>query len=123
MDAIDLMGIDVKMTEVLVPWLGLLGTIIVIFLLKDIIFSVIKGLKFKMRPGFESGDECFIDGEHCTIIRIGLLETVFEIDNGRGKVWRYIPNTLLDEVVLERIIVAKKNRKAKPSKEEDIGFK
>ena len=109
MDAIDLMGIDVKLTEILVPWIGLIGTIIIIFLVKDIIYSLIKGLKFKMRPGFESGDNCYIDGKEATIVKIGLLETIFEIDNGRGKVWRYVPNDILDETVLERIIVRKRN--------------
>jgi len=108
MEAIDLMGIDVKLTRLLVPWIGLIGTIIFIFLVKDVIYSLIKGLKFKLRPGFESGDNCYIEGQEATIVKIGLLETIFEIDNGRGKVWRYVPNEILDSIVLERIIVNKK---------------
>lgn len=119
MAVIDLMGLDIKLTEVLVPWLGLLFTILLIFLVKDIMLSIVKGIKFKLRPGFESGDECYIDGEHSTIVRIGLLETVFEIDNGRGKVWRYVPNTLIDNVVLERIITPKKD---KPKESKKIGL-
>ena len=109
MDAIDLMGLDINLTKLLAPWIGLIGTIIIIFLVKDVIYSLIKGLKFKLRPGFESGDNCYIDGQEATIVKIGLLETIFEIDNGRGKVWRYVPNDILDETVLERIIVRKKN--------------
>mgnify|MGYP005649381153 FL=1 len=109
MDAIDLMGLDITLTKLLAPWIGLIGTIIIIFLVKDIIYSLIKGLKFRLRPGFESGDNCYIDGKEATIVKIGLLETIFEIDNGRGKVWRYVPNDILDETVLERIIVRKKD--------------
>ena len=105
MDAIDLMGLDGTITGVIAPWSGILISIILIFLLKDVVYSLIKGLKFKLRPGFESGDNCYIDKEHATIIKIGLLETIFEIDNGRGKVWRYIPNESLDSIILERIIV------------------
>ena len=111
MDAIDLMGFDGTITKLIAPWAGILLSVILIFLLKDIIYSLIKGLKFKLRPGFESGDDCYIDREHATIIKIGLLETVFEIDNGRGKVWRYIPNEELDCLVLERIIIRKEDIK------------
>jgi hypothetical protein len=117
MEAIDLMGLDIGITELIAPWIGILGTVVIIFLVKDIIYSMIKGLKFKLRPGFEPGDNCYIDGEKATIIRTSMLETVFEIDNGRGKVWRYIPNDELDSIVLERIITppedTKKNTKDK----------
>jgi hypothetical protein len=111
MDAIDLFGMETSIRGVLGPWVGVLFSVIVIFLLKDVIFALIKGLKFKLRPGFESGDNCYIDKEHATIVKIGLLETIFEIDNGRGKVWRYIPNEQLDSLVLERIIVPKEEPK------------
>jgi hypothetical protein len=111
MDAIDLMGLESSITKLIGPWAGILISVIIIFLLKDIIYSLIKGLKFKLRPGFEPGDNCYIDGKLATIIRISMLETVFEIDNGRGKVWRYVPNEELDCIVLERIIIPKDNNK------------
>ena len=109
MDSIDLMGLEGSITKLIAPWAGILITVIAIFLLKDVIYSLIKGLKFKLRPGFGSGDVCYIDKERATIIKIGLLETIFEIDNGRGKVWRYIPNEELDSTVLERIIVPRED--------------
>ena len=117
---IDLMGLDVKITELIATWVGVLGTIIIIFLIKDLIYSLIKGIKFKMRPGFEPGDTCYIKGEKATIVRISILETVFEIDNGRGKVWKYVPNERLDTISLERIIQPPENTK-KDSKDK-IGY-
>ena len=107
MEGIDIFGLETGIRNILGPWVGILLSVIIILLIKDIIFSLIKGIKFKLKPGFEPGDNCYIDGEHATIIRISMLETVFEIDNGRGKVWRYIPNDKLDSIVLERIIVPK----------------
>jgi len=109
MDAIDLMGMEVTLTELVAPWASILISVIIIFLLKDVIYSLIKGLKFKLRPGFESGDVCYMDKERATIVKIGLLETIFELDNGRGKVWRYVPNEELDSIILERIIVPRED--------------
>jgi len=47
------------------------------------------------------------NGEQAVIISIGYRETIFEIDNGRGKVWRYIENTRIPSHRLEQIIKKK----------------
>jgi hypothetical protein len=57
-----------------------------------------------MKPGFEPGDVVYLDGERATIISIGYRETIFEVDNGRGKVWRYIYNTRIPTHRLEKLI-------------------
>ena len=75
--------------------------------LKDFMTSVVASLKWKMKPGFEPGYTVFLDGESAVIISIGYRETVFEIDNGRGKVWRYIENTRIPTHRLEQIIIKK----------------
>jgi len=75
--------------------------------LKDFMTSLVASLKWKMKPGFEPGDTVFLDGESAVIISIGYRETVFEIDNGRGKVWRYIENTRIPTHRLEQIITKK----------------
>ena len=90
------------------PYLVLLVAGIIGLWLKDLITSIVASIKWKMKPGFEPGDECFLDGERATIISIGYSETTFEIDNGRGKVWRYIKNTRIQNHRLEQIISDKK---------------
>lgn len=89
------------------PYLVLLVAGIIGLWLKDLITSIVASIKWKMKPGFEPGDECFLDGERATIVSIGYRETIFEIDNGRGKVWRYIENTRMPVVRLEKIIKKK----------------
>lgn len=75
--------------------------------LKDFMTSIVASLKWKMKPGFEPGDTVFLDKEEAVIISIGYRETIFEIDNGRGKVWRYIENTRIPAHRLEQIIKKK----------------
>lgn len=94
----------------------LLGTgLIIVFttifglFLKDLAAGVAAGLRWKIKKDFEPGSIVFLDGERATIISIGYRETIFEIDNGRGKVWRYIDNVRIPYHRLERIIESKKN--------------
>jgi hypothetical protein len=75
--------------------------------LKEIVADVVASARWRMKPGFEPGDSVFLDGEHATIVSIGWRETIFEIDNGRGKVWRYIYNTRIPTHRLEKIIKKK----------------
>ena len=73
-------------------------------LLKDLVTNFINGLKFKLDPSFNEGDKCIIDGDKAVIVKIGLYETVFSIFNGRGHVWRYVPNERIKFLKIEKII-------------------
>jgi len=75
--------------------------------IKTFIEDLVASIRWKIKPGFEPGDECFLDGEKATIVSIGYRETIFEIDNGRGKVWRYVDNKRIPAIRLERIIAKK----------------
>jgi hypothetical protein len=86
------------------PILGLVFTGIVALWVKDLVSDLVASLRWKMKPGFEPGDSVFLDGEKATIISIGYRETIFEVDNGRGKVWRYIYNTRIPTHRLEKLI-------------------
>lgn len=89
------------------PVIGIIIVGVIALWLKSLIEDLVAGIRWRLKPGFEPGDECFLDGERATIVSIGYRETIFEIDNGRGKVWRYIDNKRIPFVRLERIIADK----------------
>jgi hypothetical protein len=72
--------------------------------MKDYATSLAKGLKFKMNPAFNEGDEVLLDGELSMIVKIGTRETVFGVYSERGYTWRYVPNERIPYLKLEKVI-------------------
>ena len=72
--------------------------------LKDYSVSFIKGLKFKLNSQFNEGDKVLLDGEQAMIIKIGMGTTVFGVYGKDGYTWRYISNTKIESLKLEKII-------------------
>jgi hypothetical protein len=72
--------------------------------MKDYATSLAKGLKFKMNPAFNEGDEVLLDGELSMIVKIGTRETVFGVYSDRGYTWRYVPNERIPYLKLEKVI-------------------
>ena len=99
--------LEQNLTTYVKPILALLISGIFALWVKELVGDFVASLRWKMKPGFEPGDVVFLDGEKATIISIGMRETIFEIDNGRGKVWRYIYNTRIPTHRLEKLIVKK----------------
>ena len=93
-----------KLTELLMPWITILISLIVALWLKDFAIKFMQGLKFRINPAFREGDHVYLDGEYANIVKIGLSTTVFGIMNGRGYVWRYVPNERIPFLRLEKII-------------------
>ena len=89
------------------PLLGLIFVGVFVLWIKALIEDLVAGIRWRLKPGFEPGDTVFLDGERATIISIGYRETIFEIDNGRGKVWRYVDNKRVPLLRLEKIIDTK----------------
>ena len=96
------LGLD--LTGMLMPWIAVLVSIIVAVWLKDYATSIAKGLKFKMNPAFNEGDEVLLDGEPAMIVKIGTVETVFGVYSDRGYTWRYVPNERIPYIKLEKVI-------------------
>ena len=71
---------------------------------KDFATGLAKGLKFKMDPAFNEGDEVLLDGELSMIVKIGVRQTVFGIYSDRGYTWRYVPNERIPFLKLEKVI-------------------
>jgi|TARA_B100000795_G_scaffold241183_1_gene203795 hypothetical protein len=95
-------GLD--LTDVLAPWIAILVSLIMTIWLKDWATSLAKGLKFKMNPAFNEGDEVLLDGELAMIVKIGTRETVFGVYSTRGYTWRYVPNERIPYLKLEKVI-------------------
>jgi len=96
------LGLDV--TDLLMPWISVLVSLLVAIWMKDYATSLAKGLKFKMNPAFNEGDEVLLDGELAMIVKIGSRETVFGVYSDRGYTWRYVPNERIPYLKLEKVI-------------------
>jgi hypothetical protein len=93
-----------ELTDMMMPWITVLVSLIVAVWLKDYATTIAKGLKFKMNPAFNEGDEVLLDGEPAMIVKIGTIETVFGIYSVRGYTWRYVPNERIPYIKLEKVI-------------------
>ena len=102
MSNIDTLSMDVN--NMLLPWIGVLISLIVTIWIKDLAAGLAKGLRFKMNPAFNEGDEVILDGELSMIVKIGVRETVFGIYSERGYTWRYVPNERISVLKLEKVI-------------------
>ena len=96
--------LGLELTDMLMPWITVLISLIVAVWLKDYATSIAKGLKFKMNPAFNEGDEVLLDGEPAMIVKIGTVETVFGVYSDRGYTWRYVPNERIPYIKLEKVI-------------------
>ena len=86
------------------PAFSVIAAVIVLLILKDWAASIAKGLKFYRNPAFMPGDKVMLDSEIAIIISIGFTETIFEIERDTVKTWRYVPNTRIDYLKLEKVI-------------------
>ena len=97
-------GEAMRLTELLVPWMAILFSIMIAFWLKDFAQNFMIGLKFRMNTAFNEGDKVILDGHDAIIVKIGLRDTVFGVYTDRGYTWRYVPNVKIPNLKLEKII-------------------
>ncbi|MCG7944871.1 MAG: mechanosensitive ion channel [Candidatus Thiodiazotropha taylori] len=80
--------------------------------------SIASGLLVKMFSEFQPGDQVIIDGEEGIICNVGLFQTKVSIINGKLK-WRYIPNSQLFNIRMERVILTEEQLYKKFQQNED----
>jgi len=97
-------GEALKLTELLVPWIAILFSIMIAFWLKDFAQNFLVGLKFRMNRAFNEGDKVLLDGKDAIIVKIGIRDTVFGVYSDKGYTWRYVPNIKIPNLKLEKII-------------------
>lgn len=100
----DLNSLSMDLSDMLLPWIGILLSLVVSVWFKDFATGIAKGLKFKMNPAFNEGDEVLLDSEPAMIVKIGTTETVFGVYSDRGYTWRYVPNERIPLLKLEKVI-------------------
>ena len=93
-----------ELTDLILPWLGIMLSVVVFMWFKDYALQISKGLKFKLDPHFQEGDQVWLEDEPAVIVKIGLSSTVFGIVNGRGYIWRFVPNESIFDMKLEKIV-------------------
>jgi hypothetical protein len=92
------------LSNMLLPWIAVLISLVVAIWFKDFATGLAKGLKFKFDPAFNEGDEVLLDGELAMIVKIGARQTVFGVYSERGYTWRYVPNERIPYLKLEKVI-------------------
>ena len=100
----DLNTLSMDLSNMLLPWIGVLISLVVAIWFKDFATGLAKGLKFKWDPAFKEGDEVLLDGELAMIVKIGVSKTVFGVYSDRGYTWRYVPNERIPVLKLEKVI-------------------
>ena len=94
----------IELSAYYVEFIGFLLTLIVGLSVRDAATSFVKGAKFRFNPAFSEGDKVLLDGNPALIVKIGLSETVFGVYGDEGYTWRYVPNTRIEFLRLEKIV-------------------
>ena len=94
----------IELSQYYVEFIGFLLTLIVGLSIRDAATSFVKGAKFRFNPAFQEGDKVILDGNPALIVKIGLSETVFGVYGEEGYTWRYVPNTRIEFLKLEKIV-------------------
>ena len=100
-------NLSLEFSELILPYLGVMISIVFFLWFKDYATGIAKGLKFKIDPHFQEGDEVWLEDEPAVILKIGMTQTIFGIINGRGYIWRFIDNESIFEMKLEKMITDK----------------
>ena len=100
----ELNSLTMDLNDLILPWIGVLISLVVAIWFKDFATGLAKGLKFKMNPAFNEGEEVLLDGELAMIVKIGVRETVFGLYTTRGYTWRYVPNERIPMLKLEKVM-------------------
>ena len=100
----DLNTLSMDLSNMLLPWIAVLVSLVVAIWVKDFATALAKGLRFKFDPAFNEGEEVLLDGELAMIVKIGARQTVFGVYSHRGYTWRYVPNERIPYLKLEKVI-------------------
>ena len=102
-------GAAMELTELIMPYIGMVIIVVLGFMFKDFVTKLSKGIAFQMNKQFQEGDHVLLDGERALIVKIGITQTVFGVTKVGGEwdgdyIWRYVPNERIDFLKLEKII-------------------
>ena len=97
--------LSTHLTVLFLPVMAVVMTVLFGMALKDMAAAIAKGMAFRFAGTFKEGDVVFLDGERAIIVKIGILQSTFGITKPDGTYcWRYINNTRMDYLKLEKIL-------------------
>lgn len=102
--AMNLNEISFGFIEMLQPLMAITLAMVIALALKDWASNLIAGLKFKWDEAWYEGQHCYLEGEEAIIIKVAHNETIFQVSNGRGTVWRHVSNDRIKFLKIERCI-------------------
>ena len=79
-------------------------SLIISMMIKDIATGAIIGIRIYMSRSFKPGDHVYVDGKPAVIIAQDFKKTIFQIQDERGTLWRYVENTSFADLNIEKII-------------------
>jgi len=102
-------GAAMELTELIMPYIGMVIIVVMGFMFKDFVTKLSKGIAFQMNKQFQEGDHVLLDDERALIVKIGMTQTVFGVTKIGGEldgdyIWRYVPNERIEFLKLEKII-------------------
>ena len=102
-------GAAMELTELIMPYIGMVIIVVMGFMFKDFVTKLSKGIAFQMNKQFQEGDHVLLDDERALIVKIGMTQTVFGVTKVGGEldgdyIWRYVPNERIEFLKLEKII-------------------
>lgn len=102
-------AVGTEVSELLLPFLAALISLVVTLSFKDYATKIAKGLAFQLNKDFQEGDKVILDGERALIVKVGMTQTVFGITKHNGEFdgdycWRYVPNERIPYLKLEKVI-------------------
>ena len=73
-------------------------------LIKDWLTRISAGISFWFSRDFQPGDTVLLDGETAIIVSIGARQSTFQIREGKVVRWRFVPNHLIEQLKLEKVV-------------------
>lgn len=95
---------EIAIATGIIAWISILLSLAIGMAIKDLITTFVSGFLFYLNKNFNEGDKVYLNGIESTINKIGLRQTIFEVDNGRGITWNYVYNDRIKYLKLEKVI-------------------
>lgn len=90
--------LNTELSILLTGWI----TIVFGLLIKDLLTNFVYGIMFYLDKNFNEGDIIYFNNQKYTIIKNGLLSSVFQ--NEETKRWAYVRNSKIHNLILEKRI-------------------
>lgn len=107
------MDVITYLDQNIITFIELIGSITVGLLIRDFASNMIAGWMFYINKDFREGDHIVIDGEPGIVVKVGIRQTIFGVMSCHGYVWRYVDNTRVKYVKIEKVIKAADNEQRK----------